>query len=148
MPDIDEFKNLINKHIVDDDYLHGYKCYLASYIFLANYAYNYSIDSAPKNDYDTRWISLYPVAINGGYYNGYHAINNTLAYLNGDDSTPRWSAIYSHINGTGNGLGAKFTKEIKISDGHTSLLILGMALHCAMDALHIAHLEQVPEKHI
>lgn len=103
-------------------YFHGYGNYVANYIFLANCAYYYkSNGNMPQTE--SLWENLSPVGTNTEYT----YLRNGLSYLNSN-----WSTVYSKL--AADGLASGLSKPINASTGHNSLILIGIAIHCAMDA--------------
>ena len=143
MSDVD-LRGLINKkHNIaagtDADknashYFHGYGNYIANYIFLARYAKAYYDGTAPTtNVNDSRWASLYPHDLTGEYGSFYNCLVNGLVDLNDTKTAYGWSYVYIKIN-RDTELGGSFSKNITQSKGHDAIILIGIAIHCAMDA--------------
>lgn len=143
MSDLDFFKDIIYEDSPSgvtrdaaNHQFHGYDNFVANYIFLARYAFNLKNDSLPVNKY-----SLYPVSNFAGSYverykTKYKTADKTgfVDYLVSGMSKLRknWNTVYENFYEDATGKNA--SKNIGPSSGHNSLLILGMAIHCAMDA--------------
>lgn len=102
-------------------YFHGFGNYVANYIFLANCAYYYS-NYANMPQTNDAWASLFPIAANTEYT----YLATGLSYLNAN-----WGTVYSQL--AADGLASGLSKPINASTGHNSLILIGIAIHCAMD---------------
>ncbi len=114
-----------------------YNNYVANYIFIANCAYYYKNNGSMPQTEDT-WQSLFPKStINSISYdiygvNEYNRIKNGLTFLNAN-----WGTVYTEL--AKDGLASGLSKPINASTGHNSLILIGIAIHCAMDAYeHLA----------
>lgn len=105
-------------------YFHGYGNYVADYIFLANCAYYYK-NNGSMPSYDNQWQALYPT---NNYSNEYPNLKISLEALNYS-----WDTVYNCL-ASDTDLSGKLTSSITASIGHNSLILIGIAIHCAMDA--------------
>lgn len=156
MPD-DDFKNMVAKtrpctiEIATSDchYFHGYGPYMANTIYLARYARVYNQGMALiSNPTDPNWSNIYPVNVAGGYKTALDPIVRCLVDLNNPSTARGWDYLYIKMN-RDEGLGDKFTTPMTQSRGHNALLLIGIAVHCAMDAFaHCAYKTSKGDTHI
>lgn len=109
-----------------------YNNYVANYIFIANCAYYYK-NNGNMPQTEAAWQSLFPksTTANISYdifgFNECDRIKNGLTILNAN-----WSSVYTCL--AADGLASGLSKPINASTGHNSLILIGIAIHCAMDA--------------
>lgn len=108
-----------------------YNNYVANYIFLANCAYYYKNNgSMPQTE--ATWQSLYPKSTTDNIFydaknvSEYDRLKNGLTFLNAN-----WGTVYTEL--AKDGLASGLSKPINASTGHNSLILIGIAIHCAMD---------------
>lgn len=90
---------------------------------MENCAYAYKNGNKPTTD--AQWANLYP-ASTSTYSEYYGNLKQGLESLD-----ENWSELYRNYNDENGLLGSD---RLSASNGHNSLVLLGMAIHCAMDS--------------